>query len=104
MAMSYFQPHKIHDSGLYDAFDGAVLIYIHKEVELEDVEKRYPADHYVLIDDKLRILTAIKKCGTNGLLRFSCDRVITRWTRRLSARIRAPTSQLSALATCLSCR
>ncbi len=56
-----FQPHKIHDSGLYDAFDGAVLVYIHKEVELEDVEKRYPADHYVLIDDKLRILTAIKK-------------------------------------------
>ena len=56
-----FQPHKIHDSGLYDAFDGAVLIYIHKEVELEDVEKRYPADQYVLIDDKLRILTAVKK-------------------------------------------
>ena len=56
-----FQPHKIHDSGLFDAFDGAVLIYIHKEVELEDVERRYPADHYVLVDDKLRILTAVKK-------------------------------------------
>jgi FMN phosphatase YigB (HAD superfamily) len=56
-----FQPHKIHDSGLYKAFAGGVLIYIHKEVELEDVERRYPADHYVLIDDKLRILTAIKK-------------------------------------------
>jgi len=56
-----FQPHKIHDSGLFDAFDGAVLIYIHKEVELEDVERRYPADHYVMIDDKLRILTAIKR-------------------------------------------
>jgi hypothetical protein len=56
-----FQPHKIHDSGLFDAFEGAVLIYIHKEVELADVETRYPADHYVLIDDKLRILTAIKK-------------------------------------------
>ena len=56
-----FQPHKIHDSGLYQAFAGAVLIYIHKEVELEDVEHRYPADHYVLIDDKLRILTDIKK-------------------------------------------
>jgi FMN phosphatase YigB (HAD superfamily) len=56
-----FQPHKIHDSGLYEAFDGAVLIYIHKEVELEDVEQRYPADHYFLIDDKLRILTAVKK-------------------------------------------
>ena len=56
-----FQPHKIHDSGLFDAFDGAVLIYIHKEVELEDVERRYPADHYFLIDDKLRILTAVKR-------------------------------------------
>lgn len=56
-----FQPHKIHDSGLYEQFEGAVLIYIHKEVELQDVEKRYPADHYFLIDDKLRILTAIKK-------------------------------------------
>ena len=56
-----FQPHKIHDSRLYKAFAGGVLIYIHKEVELEDVEHRYPADHYVLIDDKLRILTAIKK-------------------------------------------
>ena len=56
-----FQPHKIHDSGLYEAFAGRVLIYIHKEVELEDVAGRYPADHYVLIDDKLRILTDVKK-------------------------------------------
>ena len=56
-----FQPHKIHDSGLYEAFDGAVLIYIHKEVELEDVANRYPADHYVLIDDKLRILSEVKR-------------------------------------------
>ena len=56
-----FQPHKIHDSGLHEAFAGRVLIYIHKEVELEDVAGRYPADHYVLIDDKLRILTDVKK-------------------------------------------
>ena len=56
-----FQPHKIHDSGLFEAFDGAVLVYIHKEAELEDVEKRYPADHYFLIDDKLRILTEVKR-------------------------------------------
>jgi len=56
-----FQPHKIHDSGLYEAFAGGVLIYIHKELELEDVAARYPADHYVLIDDKLRILTSVKK-------------------------------------------
>jgi len=56
-----FQPHKIHDSGLYKAFEGEVLIYIHKEHELEDVENRYSADHYVLIDDKLRILSDVKK-------------------------------------------
>ncbi|HSE25353.1 MAG TPA: HAD family hydrolase [Pyrinomonadaceae bacterium] len=56
-----FQPHKIHDSGLYKAFAGEVLIYIHKEIELEDVAHRYPADHYVLTDDKLRILTDVKK-------------------------------------------
>ncbi|MBZ5567712.1 MAG: HAD family hydrolase [Acidobacteriia bacterium] len=56
-----FQPQKIWRSGLHDAFDGAALIYIHKEHELDDVEARYPADHYVLVDDKIRILTAIKR-------------------------------------------
>jgi len=56
-----FQPHKIRRSGLYDAFEGAVLIYVHKEVELQDVARRYTADHYVMVDDKLRILTAVKK-------------------------------------------
>ena len=56
-----FQPQKIRRSGLFDAFDGAVLIYVHKEYELDDVAERYPADHYVLVDDKLRILTAVKK-------------------------------------------
>lgn len=55
-----FQPHKVDRSGLFDAVQGHVLIYIHKEQELDDVEQRYPADHYVLIDDKLRILTAVK--------------------------------------------
>lgn len=56
-----FQPLKVDRSGIYDAFDGNVLIYIHKEQELDDVEQRFPAWHYVLIDDKLRILTAVKK-------------------------------------------
>ncbi len=55
-----FQPRKIERSGLLDAVDKNVLIYIHKELELEDVESRYPSEHYVLVDDKLRILTAIK--------------------------------------------
>jgi FMN phosphatase YigB (HAD superfamily) len=56
-----FQPHKVYTSGLFEEFDGNVLIYVHKEQELADVEKRYPADHYVLVDDKLRILDAIKQ-------------------------------------------
>jgi len=56
-----FQPLKIRRSGLFDAVNGDVLIYIHKEFELDDVVERYPADRYVLIDDKLRILTAVKK-------------------------------------------
>jgi hypothetical protein len=56
-----FQPRKIDVSGLYEAFERRALIYIHKEHELDDVERRYPADHYVLVDDKIRILTAIKK-------------------------------------------
>jgi hypothetical protein len=55
-----FQPRKIDRSGLWEAFDHRVLIYIHKEQELEDVSRLYPADHYVLIDDKLRILSAVK--------------------------------------------
>jgi FMN phosphatase YigB (HAD superfamily) len=55
------QPRKVERSGLWQAFDNRVLIYVHKEQELDDVEHFYPADHYVLIDDKLRILAAVKK-------------------------------------------
>src|SRR5919106_94962 len=56
-----FQPRKVERSGLFDAVEKNVLIYIHKEEELDDVERRYPAKHYVLVDDKLRILTAVKR-------------------------------------------
>jgi FMN phosphatase YigB (HAD superfamily) len=56
-----FQPRKIDRSGLYEIFEGRVLIYIHKELELDDAEKKYPAAHYVMVDDKVRILAAIKK-------------------------------------------
>jgi FMN phosphatase YigB (HAD superfamily) len=55
-----FQPHKIERSGLWRAFDGEVLIYVHKEQELDDVARRRPAERYALIDDKLRILDAVK--------------------------------------------
>ena len=56
-----FQPRKIECSGLFEAVERNVLIYIHKEQELEDVERRYPAERYVLVDDKLHILTAVKR-------------------------------------------
>jgi FMN phosphatase YigB (HAD superfamily) len=56
-----FQPRKVDRSGLYEIFAGQVLIYIHKELELEDVETKYPAAHYVMVDDKVRILTALKQ-------------------------------------------
>ena len=55
-----FQPRKIQRSGLWDAVDGRVLIYIHKEQMLDAVAQRYPARHYVMVDDKLRILAAMK--------------------------------------------
>jgi FMN phosphatase YigB (HAD superfamily) len=56
-----FQPRKVERAGLSEAVEGHVLIYIHKEEALDDVERRYPADHYVLVDDKLRILAAVKQ-------------------------------------------
>jgi FMN phosphatase YigB (HAD superfamily) len=56
-----FQPRKVERSGIAEAVTGNVLIYIHKERELEDVERRYPAHHYVLVDDKPLILAAVKK-------------------------------------------
>lgn len=55
-----FQPRKIDRSGLMTAVDGRVLVYIHKERELDDVMARWSADHYVLVDDKVRILSAVK--------------------------------------------
>ena len=55
-----FQPLKVHHSGLWEAVEGQVLIYIHKEQMLDDVSDRYPARHYVMVDDKLRILAAMK--------------------------------------------
>ena len=56
-----FQPRKVDRSGLFECFAGQVLIYIHKELELDDVEARYPAARYVMVDDKARILAAIKR-------------------------------------------
>ena len=55
-----FQPHKVARSGIAEAVAGNVLVYVHKELSLDDVERRYPAERYVFVDDKLRILTAVK--------------------------------------------
>jgi FMN phosphatase YigB (HAD superfamily) len=56
-----FQPRKIERSGIFEAVDGHVLIYIHKEKALGDIERRYPAQHYVIVDDKPRILATLKE-------------------------------------------
>ena len=69
-----FQPRKVERAGLSKAVDGNVLIYIHKEESLDDVERRFPAEHYVLVDDKPRILAAVK--------RFWGDRVTTVFARQ----------------------
>jgi FMN phosphatase YigB (HAD superfamily) len=62
-----FQPRKVQRSGLWEAVEGQVLIYIHKEQMLDDVERRYPAQHYFMVDDKLRILAAMKKLWRDRL-------------------------------------
>lgn len=62
-----FQPLKVRRSGLWDAVKGRVLIYIHKEQMLADVERHYPARHYIMVDDKLRILSAMKKIWSGRL-------------------------------------
>ncbi|HEV7137464.1 MAG TPA: HAD family hydrolase [Steroidobacteraceae bacterium] len=62
-----FQPRKVRRSGLWDAVEGRVLIYLHKERMLESVQRRYPAARYVMVDDKLRILTAMKGAWGDSL-------------------------------------
>jgi FMN phosphatase YigB (HAD superfamily) len=69
-----FQPRKVERSGIFEAVDGHVLIYIHKEEALDDIERRYPAQHYVMVDDKPRILAALKEAWG--------DRVTTVWPRQ----------------------
>jgi FMN phosphatase YigB (HAD superfamily) len=63
-----FQPRKIERSGLREAVGGRVLIYIHKEQMLVDIERHYPARRYVMVDDKLRVLTAMKAIWADRLI------------------------------------
>jgi FMN phosphatase YigB (HAD superfamily) len=55
-----YQPYKIERSGLWDASGGNVLVYVHKETMLDDIERRYPARRYVMVEDKIFILAAMK--------------------------------------------
>jgi FMN phosphatase YigB (HAD superfamily) len=78
-----FQPRKVERSGLWPVFGDNVLIYVHKELELADVEAHFPARHYVMIDDKLRILDAIKRAWGDRVTtvfprqgRYALDRTI----------------------------
>ena len=63
-----FQPRKVVRSGLWRAVEGRVLIYIHKEEMLDDVESNYPAEHYVFVDDKPRLLAAVKQVWKNRVM------------------------------------
>ncbi|MEZ5501808.1 MAG: hypothetical protein R3E50_03810 [Halioglobus sp.] len=62
-----FQPRKVQRSGLWAAVEGRVLIYVHKEQMLDEVVRLYPARHYVMVDDKLRILAAMKQVLVDSL-------------------------------------
>ena len=86
-----FQPRKIERSGLGDAVEGRILVYIHKERELDDVAARYPAEHYVLVDDKLRILAEVKAgLGTAGHHRLRPPGPLRPRPGRFSPTIRRP--------------
>ncbi len=88
-----FQPRKIQRSGLWDAVEGRVLIYVHKEHMLEDVERRYPARHYIMVNDKLRILGAMKQVWGDRLTtifprqgHYALDQKMARPIHRLTSR------------------
>ena len=82
-----FQPRRVQRSGLWDAVEGHVLIYIHKEQMLDDVKRRYPAHHYIMVDDKLRILAAMKRSWQDQLTtifprqgHYACDpKIVARY-------------------------
>ena len=98
-----FQPLKVHRSGLYAAVDGRALIYVHKEIELANVELRYPARHYVVVDDKLRILAAIKKIwGSRVTTVFVKQGHYTKNTKALAS-LPAPDVKIQHIGDLLDC-
>ena len=76
------QPRKIEQAGLAEAVEGRFLVYAHKEKCLDDVTVRHPADHYVVIDDNVRVLSDIKDCWKIASPRFSCNRVTLPMTKK----------------------
>lgn len=105
-----FQPHKIRRAGLWDAVGGRVLVYTHKERMLAAIEERFPARHYVMVDDKLRILSAMKAAWGDRLTtvfvrqgHYALDRAITEryppadvTLERIAALVQTPLSALGA--------
>jgi hypothetical protein len=92
-----FQSLKINRSGLADAVSDRVLIYVHKEQELEDVEQRYLAEHYVIADDKLRFLPPSKSSGTRVSPSFSLGKASMPPIRKSSPVIRRPISGIARI-------
>ncbi len=99
-----FQPRKIERSGLHEAFGDNILIYIHKELELGDVEAKYPAKHYVMVDDKVRILAALKRHWGARVTTVFPRQATTRSMRRKWRSIRRRISRSSGSASCRSIR
>ncbi len=95
-----FQPRKVERSGLWEAVADNVLIYVHKERELENVERRFPARRYVMVDDKVRILTAIKAVWGDASRPCSSARDTTPSTCGLSRPIQPTTSSSIASTDC----
>jgi len=92
-----FQPRKVERSGLWRAVDNRVLIYIHKERELAYVERLYPANHYVIIDDKLRILAAVKKIWRDRVTTVSAKQGHYAFDRKILAEYPAADIELSSI-------
>src|SRR5262249_4318264 len=98
-----FQPRKVERSGLWRAVDNRVLIYIHKECELEYVERLYPADHYVLIDDKLHILTAVKKIWSERVTTVFAKQAIYDFDQKVLPETRPADIELAKIGDLLNC-
>ncbi len=74
-----FQPRKIQHAGIWDAVEGRVMIYVHKEKVLGHMQRRYPAEHYVMVDDKANLLAAMKSVLGTSLTTVFVRQGTMRW-------------------------